>query len=104
MEIELIIITKYFKEIGPYLLNFEIAADYELLIRFLKIHKLKYVYLPLLMVIMKTGGKSTRGIVSNIKINKEIKMACEINGIYTNYPRLYLKYFSKVFELGKRKK
>ncbi len=95
---------KYFQEIGGYSLNFEIAADYELLIRFLKINKLTYSYLPLLMVTMNKGGKSTRGLKSTFKINKEILIGCKINGIYTNYLMLYSKYLSKVFELINTKK
>ncbi|MFM9945069.1 MAG: glycosyltransferase family 2 protein [Bacteroidia bacterium] len=95
--------TKYFKEIGGYHLNFEIAADYELLIRFLKINNLRFTYLPVLMVNMNKGGKSTKGLASTFKINKEIMIGCKINGIYTNYFMLYSKYFTKIFELGIKK-
>jgi hypothetical protein len=31
-------------------------------------------------------------------INKEIKYACELNGLNTNYLKLYSKYFIKIFE------
>ncbi len=88
-----------FKELGGYRTDFDIAADYELLIRFLKINNLSFSYLPLLMVNMKMGGKSTKNIFSTIKINKEIKRACTINNLYTNYFMLYSKYLLKVFEL-----
>ena len=47
---------------------------------------------------MNTGGKSTNGLKSNIVINKEIKYACELNGLNTNYLKLYSKYFIKIFE------
>lgn len=88
-----------FKKFGGYRTDFDIAADYELLIRFLKINKLTFSYIPLLMVNMKMGGKSTKNISSTIIINEEIKRACEINGLYTNYFMLYSKYLLKVFEL-----
>lgn len=93
--------TLNFKKLGGYRLDFEIASDYELLIRFLKIHRLKYKYLPLLMVNMQKGGKSSRGLWSLVKINQEILKGCKLNGLKTNYLMLYLKYFKKIFELGK---
>ena len=95
--------TRHFREIGLYSLDFEIAADYELLIRFLKIHKLKYAYMPLLMVVMRKGGKSTKGLRSNFVITREIMKACKLNGIHTNYLALYSKYFFKIFELGRNR-
>ena len=93
---------EYFKKLGGYKIDFDIASDYELLIRFLKIHQLRYGYLNLLMVFMSKGGKSTRGLKSTIKINREIKRACKMNGIYTNYFMLYSKYIFKVLEYCKR--
>lgn len=87
-----------FSTLGYYRSDFQIAADYELLIRFINKNRIKYTYLPLLMVLMNTGGKSTNGIKSNIVINKEIKYACELNGLNTNYLKLYSKYFIKIFE------
>lgn len=50
---------------------------------------------------MRTGGRSTNGIKSNILLNREIVRSCKENGIYTNLPMLFLKYFVKVFELVK---
>ncbi len=93
---------EYFNTFGGYKTEFDIASDYELLIRFLKVHQLKYDYMNVLMVLMNKGGKSTRGLQSTIKINKEIKIGCEMNGIYTNYFMLYSKYFLKVFEYFKK--
>jgi glycosyltransferase involved in cell wall biosynthesis len=88
-----------FIELDGYRTDFDIAADYELLIRYLKIHNISYTYLPLLMVKMNLGGKSTKNFWSTLKINQEIKKACKLNGLYTNYAMLYSKYFRKVFEL-----
>jgi len=90
---------RYFDEIGYYKTDYQIAADFELLIRFLYTNKLKYKYIPLDMVTMRTGGKSTRSWKSNYILNKEIVRACKENGIYTNFFLLLLKYFRKVFEL-----
>jgi glycosyltransferase involved in cell wall biosynthesis len=90
---------KYYERYGLFKTDYKIASDYELLIRFLYVHKLRYLYLPLTMVVMRKGGVSSSGIKSNIILNNEIKRACAENGIRTNLPLIYLKYFTKVFEL-----
>lgn len=88
-----------FEKFGYYQTDYKIAADYELLIRFLYTHELKYKYLPLDIMKMRTGGASTKSLKSNLILNKEIVRACRENGIYTNMVILMLKYFSKVWEL-----
>ena len=90
---------KYFDEFGYYKTDYRIAADYELLIRFLYTHHLKAKYLPLDFMKMRTGGASTASFKSNLLLNKEIVRACRENGILTCMPLLFLKYFIKVFEL-----
>lgn len=90
---------KFFDEFGYYKTDYRIAADYELLIRFLHTHHLKAEYLPLDFMKMRTGGASTASIKSNLLLNKEIVRACRENGIWTCMPLLFLKYFIKVFEL-----
>lgn len=90
---------KYFEKFGYYKIDYHIAADYELLIRFLYTHQLKSKYLSLDFMKMRTGGASTASIKSNILLNKEIVRACSENGIWTCMPLLFLKYFIKVFEL-----
>jgi glycosyltransferase involved in cell wall biosynthesis len=87
-----------FNQIGGYRTDFDIAADYELLIRYLKLNNCSYLYLPLLMVKMNLGGKSTQGWKSTKKINEEILRACQLNGLKSNYMMLYSKYIRKVFE------
>lgn len=90
---------KFFDEFGYYKTDYKIAADYELLIRFLHTNKLNYKYLPLDVMKMRTGGASTASIKSNILLNKEIVRACHENGIKTWFPLLLFKYFIKIFEL-----
>lgn len=90
---------KYFEEFGYYKTDYRIAADYELLIRFLYTHHLNAKYLPLDFMKMRIGGMSTASFKSNLLLNKEIVRACRENGIWTCMPLLFLKYFIKVFEL-----
>jgi glycosyltransferase involved in cell wall biosynthesis len=90
---------KYYQLFGLFKTDYKIAADYELLIRFLYVHKLRYRYLPLTMVKMRRGGVSSRSWKSNVILNEEIIRACRENGIKTNVFKIYPKYFKKLFEL-----
>jgi glycosyltransferase involved in cell wall biosynthesis len=93
---------KWFDKLGYYQTDYKIAADYELLIRFLYKHRLPYKYIPLDMIVMRTGGASTKSIKSNYILNKEIVRGCKENGITTFMWLLTFKYFIKVFELIKK--
>ena len=88
-----------FEKYGYYQYDYHIGADYELLIRHLYTNKVPAKYIPLDFMKMRTGGRSTEGIKSNIRLNKEIVRACAENGIWTCLPLLFMKYFVKVFEL-----
>jgi len=88
-----------FDQLGYYRLDFKIAADYELLVRYILINKIKTKYLRKTFVSMRVGGKSTQSIMSTITINKEIVKACRLNGVYTNLTMLYCRYLYKIKEL-----
>ena len=88
-----------FETYGYYQTDYHIAADYELLIRFLYTNRLNYRYLPLVVMKMRTGGRSNVTLKSNLVLNQEIVRGCRENGIYTNLFILMLKYFVKVSEL-----
>jgi glycosyltransferase involved in cell wall biosynthesis len=95
---------EFFERYGYYKTDYKIAADYELLIRFLYINRINYKYLGMPFVIMRTGGASNKTMLSNYLLNKEIKRACLENGIPTNYIKIYSKYLFKIFEFIERRK
>jgi len=92
-----------FEKFGYYKTDYKIAADFELLLRFLLIHRIRYKYLEMPFVSMRRGGVSNKSIGSNITLNKEIARACRENGISTNYFLIYLKYFTKIFQFFSKK-
>ena len=94
---------KFYEKYGLFETDYQIAADYEMLIRLLYVHKLNYKYLPIKMVKMRIGGLSSNGIKSNIILNNEIIRACRKHGIKTSALKIYPKYFNKVFELFNHK-
>jgi hypothetical protein len=96
-----------FSRLGDYALDYEIAADYALLIRFLRRARLSSRYLPICMVDMRLGGKSTRSWRSNLQLNREIVRGNREAGYICCLSMLAPKYVFKVWEfvlprLGRR--
>jgi len=92
-----------FEKFGYYKTDYKIAADFELLLRFILVEKIKYTYLEMPVVSMRTGGISNKSLMSYITLNKEILKACRENGVKTNYLLIYSKYLSKIFQLFDRR-
>jgi len=92
-----------FEKFGYYKTDYKIAADFELLVRFILIHGINYKYLEMPFVSMRTGGISNKSFRSNITLNREIARACRENGIKTNYLFIYSKYIIKIFEFFGKK-
>lgn len=87
-----------FDAYGLYRADFRIAGDYEFVARTFKDNKLKYRYLPEVLVRMSTGGASTGGWRSTLLLNREVLRACRENGIRTNMLKLLSKYPLKALE------
>ena len=90
---------EYYENIGLYKTDYKIAADFELLLRFVVKNKIKCKYLPIDFVTMRTGGASTEGIKSKNIINKECIRACKENGYYSNMLFMWLRIVYKTVEL-----
>lgn len=91
-----------YEKYGYFKTDYKIAADFELLVRFLAKYKISYYYLNEVIVKMRIGGVSTRSIKSNYILNKEIIKACKSNGIYTNWLMVLSKYPKKISGLFKK--
>lgn len=90
---------EYYENLGLYKTDYKIAADFELLLRFVVKAKIKCKYLPLDFVTMRTGGASTESFKSKNIINKECLRACKENNYYSNIFLMWLRLVYKAFEL-----
>jgi glycosyltransferase involved in cell wall biosynthesis len=88
-----------YEKYGVYSLDYQIASDFDLLIRFLYTHKIKYRYLKKDFVTMRIGGESTKNLNNRMLLNKEDLKACRKYGITTNMFMIMFKYVYKIFEL-----
>jgi glycosyltransferase involved in cell wall biosynthesis len=93
-----------YARIGPYSTDLKISSDYEMFVKALLIHRLKFVRIDKVLVRMRTGGLSTSGLASSIRLNREIVTACRRNGVYTNLALMLLKIPFKAAELFGRRK
>lgn len=94
-----------YEAVGQFSTTYQIAADYEMLIRILAIQRAPYAYLPKPVVRMRSGGASTANLSRNWVLNKEIVRACKENGIYSNMAMLLLKIPAKLWgRVGPRKR
>lgn len=91
-----------YARVGLYSTQYKISADYEMFVRLLSVEKMPWVYVDNILVRMRSGGVSTRGIRSSFKLNFEIVEACRRNGIYTNILMVLSKVPLKMLEYFKR--
>ena len=73
-----------YEKYGLFDTRFRIAADFELLLRFIFVNKISTRYLPLDFVTMRTGGASTSGIKSHMQILKDHLTAYKLNNVPSN--------------------
>lgn len=72
-----------FNKLGFYKTNYRVAADFELLSRFLQ-SGVSTVRIEGTLIKMREGGISSTGLWWRVHQNLEIVRACKENGIYTN--------------------
>lgn len=89
---------EWYQQIGGYRTDYQIAADYEFVVRLFACARCPYRYVPDVWVYMRPGGISTRGWRSSWILNKEIVRACRENGISTSFFRLMAKLPLKLAE------
>lgn len=89
---------KYYQELGLYKTNYRVAADFELIARFIS-QGIKAVRLPFISVKMREGGISSSGLLWRVHQNFEIVRACKENGFYTNIFLVMLKLPYKLLTL-----
>ena len=91
-----------YEKLGMLNLDFPLAADYELMLRFLYKHRVSTAYIPKVLVKMRNGGTSRPGLYT-VKAIKENYKAWKINGLNPSLLTFLLKPLSKItqFTVGR---
>lgn len=88
---------------GMFDISYEVAADFENLLRLIFVNRIKTLYIPKDFVTMRTGGASTSGLRSHKKIVCEHLRAYHENKVGSNVFLDSLRYVYKIVELVKTK-
>ena len=89
---------RFYEQLGTYRTDYRIAADYELLVRFLLKARLRFAYLGGPLVFMRSGGASNASVKSRILASREMLRACRENDVPTSHLMLSARYIWKVWE------
>ncbi|MBP3778539.1 MAG: glycosyltransferase [Prevotella sp.] len=87
-----------YDQYGSFDTTYRIAADFEILLRLIFIHRIRIRYVKKDFVTMRLGGASTTGYGSWSLIMKEHLQIMKQHGVVTNRFLLSLRYIYKLFE------
>ncbi len=87
-----------YEKYGLYKTDYKIAADVELMLRFLELNKVRNRFVDKYFVRMLTGGVSTQGVKSTIIITRELRRAFNENQLPFNLVKYLFYKFLKIKE------
>ena len=88
-----------YKKYGYFDISFKIAADYDLMLRFLIKNKISTYYIKEVLVIMRAGGESQKSIGNILRANYECYLAWRKYGLRQNILFIAKKPLSKLHEI-----
>jgi len=88
---------------GSFNLALGSSADYELMLRFLLKYGANVVYIPAVLVKMRTGGVSNASLRNRLRANRMDRLAWRINGLHPRPWTMYMKPLSKLKQFFSRR-
>ena len=89
---------RIYTDYGLYDNSFRIAADFEMLLRLIYLHRIDACYIPKDFVTMRTGGASTSGFRSHRAIVGDHLRAYRKNGVHSNVAFEFCRYCYRIWE------
>lgn len=94
-----------YDKLGSFDLNYKIAADFELLFRFIEQNRINTKYLPRLLVKMRLGGTTNKNLSNIIRQNKEIiAILTKHYGDFSTIKFVFIKLVSRLLQFFRRPK
>lgn len=87
-----------FEKYGYFDLYYKVAADFEYLLRLIYVNNIKTYYVEQDWVTMRTGGASSSGLKSHMRIMKDHFHAFRANGVRINPIKYFWRYVEKLQE------
>lgn len=92
-----------YKKYGEFDTSYQIAADFELMLRYFEVYKIKSVYLSYVLVKMRLGGTTNRSIKNIYLQNLEILNALKKHNISSSiFNFVFYKTISRLLQFIKR--
>ncbi len=85
-----------YEKYGLFNTDFRIAADYELMLRFLEKHRISTYYIPEVLIKMRLGGASNRSLKNLLIKSSEDYKAWKVNNLNGGFYTILLKNFTKI--------
>ncbi len=85
-----------YEKYGYFNTDFRIAADYELMLRFLEKHRISTCYIPQVLIKMRLGGASNKSLKNMWMKSSEDYRAWKVNSLNGGLPTIFLKNVSKI--------
>lgn len=91
-----------FNEFGQYSTGYKVAGDFDFLVRMFYGRDIRWTYLNMTSVKMRSGGISNSGVFSKFTIMKEISRSLKSNKVWSVMIFQLGRYFIRLYELLKR--
>ena len=89
-----------YQRLGVFDLNYHIASDVDLMMRFLEIYKIKSHYIPEVFVKMRMGGTTNKSLKNIWQQNREILNSLNKNGLSVNVLKFFIyKIISRLIQI-----
>lgn len=88
-----------YEKYGNFNTRYKIAADFDAVLRFVFLHRIRLHYIHKDFVTMRQGGISSSGLESHKQIMRDHLHSLHMNGVYSNRLLLSLRYIYKACEL-----
>ena len=89
-----------YKIFGNFNLDYSLASDNEIMMRFLEVHKIKSLHIPEVWVKMRSGGTTNKNLKNIFLQNLEILSALRKNGLSSNPLRFF--FYKIILRLSQR--
>lgn len=92
------IVKNAYDKFGLYNLELGTSADYELMLRFMVVGRIKVKYINKILVYMRTGGVSNKSAANRIKANIMDRKAWAVNGLKPYFWTIFMKPAGKIVQ------
>lgn len=89
---------RVYEQFGQFNTSLRIAADYEILLRFIYVHRANALHLPEVLVRFRLGGMSNGSIKHVLRANREVRASWGLNGLRPPPLLVTRKLWSKVMQ------